>query len=139
MATIVPSRVSDILQNSPDLSTFNQLIRRSKLIAKIDTDEPYTIFAPTNDAFEKLPAHAVGALIADDERFRETMAFHVVEGEYPELALRMLDEVDTLAGVPLLIVKMDTDTIVGGATIVDADETAENGYVHCVDTVLFPG
>ena len=139
MATgVTPARVTDIVRDTPELSTFNQLLRRSKVIAEIDTDAPFTIFAPTNEAFEKLPPNAIGALVDDPPALHEAILFHVVSGEYPEAGLRTETSIMTLAGVHVLIEKMDYRTYVGGALIEQADIEAENGFVHLIDTVILP-
>jgi uncharacterized surface protein with fasciclin (FAS1) repeats len=137
-APVMPDRVTDIVRDTPELSTFDQLLRRSKVIAEIDTDEPFTIFAPTNEAFEKLPPNTIGALIDDPPELHETVLFHVVSGLYPEAELRLESSVMTLAGVHVLIEKMDYRTYVGGALIEESDIEAENGFVHLIDTVMFP-
>ena len=138
MAEPTPRRVTDILQDDPDLSTFNNLLRRSKVIVEIDSDEPFTVFAPTNAAFDKLPEGAVGKLIADEPRLREVMFFHVVSGMFPEAELRSLESVPTLSGAPALLECVGHHTYVGGAMIELADSAAENGFVHTLDTVMFP-
>ena len=138
MADQIPRRVTEIIENDPDLSTFNQLVRRSKAIADIDTDEQFTVFAPTNAAFEKLPEGGLGRLVADETRLREVMFFHVVSGMFPEVELRSLDSVPTLAGVPALLECVGYHTYVGGAMIEVADYAADNGFVHTIDTVMLP-
>jgi|ERR1035437_7577341 uncharacterized surface protein with fasciclin (FAS1) repeats len=140
MATrIMPARVTEILRGSPEFSTFNQLLRRSHVIAEIDTDDQLTVFAPANEAFEKMPPNSLGALIADPAALHEAVLFHVIAGAYPEVALRAESSVMTLAGIHLLVEKMDYRTYVGGALITEGDIEAENGFVHVVDTPLFPG
>ncbi len=136
--TVMPDRVTDIVRDRPDVSTFNQLLRRSKVIAEIDNDRPYTIFAPANDAFEKLPPNTLGALVADPQALHEAILFHVCEGIFPEDELREETSIMTLAGVRVLVEAMNYRTYVGGAMIVEGDIAAENGFVHLTDTVLFP-
>jgi uncharacterized surface protein with fasciclin (FAS1) repeats len=138
MAEPIPRRVTDILQDDEDLSTFNNLVRRSKVIVDIDTDEPFTIFAPSNAAFDKLPEGAIGRLIADETRLREVMFFHVVSGMFPDAELRERVSMPTLAGKPVLLECVGHSTYVGGALIEVADDAAENGFVHVIDTVLLP-
>jgi uncharacterized surface protein with fasciclin (FAS1) repeats len=138
MADQLPRRVTDILRDDPELSTFNQLLRRSGVIVDVDTDEPVTLFAPTNDAFGKLPEGALGGLVADEARLREVVSFHVAPGMYPAAGLRTLEAVDTLLGQPALLECVGPRTYVGGAVIDLADLTAENGFLHKIDTVMFP-
>jgi uncharacterized surface protein with fasciclin (FAS1) repeats len=138
MAGPMPRRVTDILQQDDDLSTFNNLVRRSKAIVDIDSDEPFTVFAPTDAAFEKLPEGSLGRLSADEARLREVVFFHVASGMYPEAELREREEVPTLAGKPALLECVGHHTYVGGAMIEVADQAAENGFVHTLDTVMMP-
>jgi len=134
----IPRRVTDIVNDDPDLSTFNNLLRHAKVIADIDTDEPFTIFAPTNDAFDKLPPGALGELTSNMPRLRELVLFHVVSGMFPEPELRELDDLPTLAGKDVLFERLDWHTYAGGARIALADVAAENGFVHVLESVMVP-
>jgi uncharacterized surface protein with fasciclin (FAS1) repeats len=138
MAEPMPRRVTDILQEDPDLSTFNNLLRRSKAIVDIDSDEPFTVFAPTNAAFDKLPEGAIGKLVAEEPRLREVVFFHIVSGMFPEAELRELTSLPTLSGATALLECVGHHTYAAGAMIEVADQTAENGFVHTIDTVMMP-
>lgn len=138
MADTIPRRVTDILADDPDLSTFNNLLRRSKLIADVDTDDAFTIFAPTNAAFDAMPEGSIGELTGNEARLREVVAFHIAPGMYPEPELRELDEVATLADKEILVERLDWHTYVGGARIALADVAAENGFVHVIESVMIP-
>ena len=137
MSDTIQLRVTDIVHGEPDFSKFDHLLRTSKVIAEIDTDEPFTIFAPTNDAFEKLPAGTIGEAM-EQSRLREIVSFHIVSGMVPRAELREEDSVTTLTGQKALIECVGQNTHIGGARITTADMAAENGFVHAIDTVMFP-
>ena len=131
--------VGAVLDADRDLSTFNNLIRRSGVIKQIDMDGPYTIFAPTNAAFDLLPPGAIGALVSDLQKLTAVMSYHVVEGEYRGEDIRTQDHLPTLLGDPLLVVAAEEGVVVGGAGLDEIDIPAINGLVHKIDAVMFPG
>jgi uncharacterized surface protein with fasciclin (FAS1) repeats len=138
MAEPILRRVTDIVADDPALSMFNNLLRRSKVMADLDTDDAFTIFAPTDEAFDKLPDGAIGKLVADEGRLREVMLFHVAAGMYPRAELRESKELGMLSKQPALLECVGQRTYIGGALIESGDLAAENGYVHTIDTVMFP-
>jgi uncharacterized surface protein with fasciclin (FAS1) repeats len=137
MSDTIQRRVTDILHGQPEFSKFDHLVRTSKVIAEIDTDEPFTIFAPTNDAFEKLPAGTIGEVM-EQARLREVVSFHIVSGMVPRAELREQDSITMLTGQKALLECVGQTTHIGGALITMADMAAENGFVHAIDTVMFP-
>lgn len=130
--------VGDLLNEDPDLSTFNQLIRRSGVIKKLDEPGPFTVLAPTNAAFELLPRGAIGALVDDPRQLERTMSYHVVTGAYRGGSLREFDRLPTLYGQTVSIVVTGAGVVVGGAGLEETDIPAANGLVHKVSNVMFP-
>ncbi|HSK47056.1 MAG TPA: fasciclin domain-containing protein [Coriobacteriia bacterium] len=131
--------VGAVIDADRDVSTFNNLVRRSGVIKRIDTDGPYTILAPTNAAFDLLPPGALGALVSDGQKLTAVMSYHVVKGEYRGEEIRNHDHLPTLLGDPLLVVAAEDGVVVGGAGLEEIDITATNGLVHKIDAVMFPG
>lgn len=137
MMPIAPgATVSDILGSEDDLSTFNQLIRRSGVIREIDGPGPFTLLAPTNAAFDLLPPGALGALVDEPQRLRAVMQYHVLTDEYRGEALAEFDRLPTLAGDYVSIVGAENAVVVGGATVEDMNLEASNGLVHKLSNVM---
>ena len=99
---------------------------------------PFTVFAPTDEAFAKIPADALQALIADKEALKQVLLYHVVEGAVESGAVVSLDSAPTLAGQEVDIVVSDGTVMVDGATVTAVDVMATNGVIHVIDTVLMP-
>jgi uncharacterized surface protein with fasciclin (FAS1) repeats len=132
-------RVSDVTADLRNLSTFNQLLRRSGVATEIGDAGPYTLLAPTNGAFDRLPDRTIGDLVKAGRRLHDTMAYHVVKGAYPEETVREMRVLRTLFGAPVsVVVTEDGGVYVGASLLIDPDIQAGNGIVHIVDSVLFP-
>lgn len=120
-------------------------LRVSGLTEQASGQGPYTVFAPTNEAFEKLPAGTVDELWkpASKPKLVKLLAYHVVKGKYTADQLQDGQKLKTVTGGTLTVGKQgDTVTITDGAgntaTINQADVEATNGIVHSIDTVLMP-
>ncbi|MBI5231926.1 MAG: fasciclin domain-containing protein [Coriobacteriales bacterium] len=130
--------VTDILHENPELSTMDNLVRRSHVVITLDGDGPFTVFAPDNEAFEKLPDGAIGGLIRTPWKLKDLLLYHVVPGT--GMMRAQLDEEELLPTLhvdPVSLIHADDDTYVGSARLGDA-YNADNGVVHIIDTVLFP-
>jgi len=123
--------VYDIVAANPDLAFMAVLLADADLGR---TEGPVTLFAPSNDAFDAMPADVLRQLQNDSELLERSLAHHAVEG-----SIRSTDLVDgeliALDGTSLTVVVGD-EISVGGATIVDADIVASNGIVHVIDSVI---
>ena len=99
---------------------------------------PFTVFAPTDDAFAKLPAGAIDALLNDIPALTEILLYHVVQGNVMAADVVTLDSATTLQGGDLSI-NVDGDTVrINDARVVVADIQAANGTIHVIDSVLIP-
>lgn len=126
-------------------TTLFRALRVSGLTDQASGKGPYTVFAPTNDAFDKLPTGALDELLkpAAKSKLVKVLAYHVVKGKLKAADLQDGQKLKTLTGGMLTVNKQgETVTIVDGAgnsaTIDQADIEATNGVVHSVDTVLMP-
>lgn len=120
-------------------------LRLSGLTEQASGKGPYTVFAPTNEAFDKLPAGTMDELLkpAAKAKLVKLLAYHVVKGNYTAEQLQDGQKLKTVTGGTLTVGKQgDTVTITDGAgntaTINQADVQATNGMVHSIDTVLMP-
>lgn len=119
---------------------FNTLVTALKAADLVDTlkgDGPFTVFAPTDEAFAKLPAGTVEGLLKDKEKLTAILTYHVVAGKVMAADVGGLTEATTLNGKT---VPIDTSAGVkiGAATVVKTDIGAKNGVIHVIDTVLIP-
>lgn len=130
--------VADILDADPELSTFNNLVRRSGVIARLDGPGPYTVFAPTNAAFDVLPPNALGDLVEHPHRLEHVMSYHIARGGFRGGSIREFDRLPTLHGTDVSVVVTEQGVVVGGAGLEDTDIPATNGLVHKISSVMFP-
>ena len=99
---------------------------------------PFTVFAPTDAAFAKLPAGTVEALLADKDKLIAILTYHVVSGKVMSDAVVGLKSAMTLSGVAAPIEVRMGSVYVGGSKVTTADVTASNGVIHIIDTVMLP-
>jgi uncharacterized surface protein with fasciclin (FAS1) repeats len=121
-----------------DFTTLATALEAAGLVDTLSTGGPYTVFAPTDAAFEALPPGTLDELLADPEALREVLLYHVVEGEVPASEVVTLSSATTLNGADVTIT-VDGETVkVNDATVTQTDVTASNGVIHVIDRVLIP-
>jgi uncharacterized surface protein with fasciclin (FAS1) repeats len=98
---------------------------------------PFTVFAPTDEAFKKLPAGAMDALLKDTAKLKAVLNYHVIAGHVTARDMKSGD-VMTLQGSPLTAVVASSEVKVNGAHVRRADLVATNGVIHAIDTVIMP-
>jgi uncharacterized surface protein with fasciclin (FAS1) repeats len=98
---------------------------------------PFTVFAPTDEAFRKLPTGAVDALLKDSTKLKAVLNYHVIAGHVSTKDMKSGD-VMTLQGSPLRAVVASTDVQVNGAHVKREDLIATNGVIHAIDAVIMP-
>lgn len=133
--------IADLASEDPRFTTLVALVEQAGLTAELDGDAEYTVFAPTNAAFEKLDPELVTRLKSGDanDELKSILKAHVVEGETLSTALTDGEtQIATLAEIDLAVSKMGDSVTVGNATVVEADIDASNGVIHAVDTVIVP-
>src|SRR5690606_28630039 len=125
--------------SNPVLSTLVTAVSEAGLVDTLNGEGPFTIFAPTNDAFAAIPADRLAAVLADVDLLTSILTFHVVAGESLTSAdLVEAGSVTTVNGGDLTITDTDGALMVNGATSVCMDVTTANATVHIIDTVLLP-
>lgn len=130
--------IVDIAVSNPDFSTLVDLVTQAGLAETLSGDGPFTVFAPTNDAFAALDPATVSALTADPEgALADVLKLHVISGEVlAEDAVGAVGTcVDTLGG-KVKVEKSGEDLTIGGAKIVDTDIMGSNGVIHVLDGVI---
>jgi uncharacterized surface protein with fasciclin (FAS1) repeats len=133
----------DIVQTAIGAGTFNTLVAAVKAAGLVETLKgkgPFTVFAPTDAAFAKLPAGTVENLLANPDKLAKILTFHVVPGKVMAAdILKAKGATPTTAnGAKLDVVARDGQVLVNGANVVTADVAASNGVIHVIDTVLLP-
>ena len=124
----------------PEEASFSSLLEAveiAELEELLESEGPFTVFGPTDEAFALFPADSFEELVADPERLDEVLGYHIVEGEHPMDELEPGDEFDTVSGQTLTLRESEGgDLLVEGAPIVEADIQADNGVVHGIGAVL---
>ncbi|NLD72294.1 MAG: fasciclin domain-containing protein [Chloroflexi bacterium] len=135
--TPVPgTEIFSILDRDARFDTLTQVLQTAGLADTLRGPGPYTLLAPTDAAFDALPAEERQALLADPARLVTVLQTHVAQGLLPASALRGVSSLGTVSGVSLPV-GLDGQVLrVGGAGVVAADITASNGLIHAIDRVL---
>ena len=127
--------------NNPVLSTLVTAVQAAGLVDTLNSDGPFTIFAPANPAFDALPAGTLDAVLADTDLLTSILTLHVVAGERLSSAdLAELDSVTTVNGADITLEVADDGTLMvnGQASVGCADIQTANATVHVIDAVLMP-
>ncbi|MHA7128962.1 fasciclin domain-containing protein [Algoriphagus namhaensis] len=132
--------VVDIAVGSPDHTTLVAAVQAAELVETLSGDGPFTVFAPTNAAFDALPAGTVDDLLKPEnkEKLSGILTYHVVAGNVMSGDLSDGQVVTTVNGQTLTVSIADGVVKIGNATVVAADLAGSNGVVHVIDTVLLP-
>ncbi|MBX3734074.1 MAG: fasciclin domain-containing protein [Verrucomicrobiae bacterium] len=134
-----PPTLVEIAAGNPDFSTLVTAVQAAGLAETLSGPGPFTVFAPNNAAFEKLPPGTVEALVADPDRLRHILLYHVRSGPRLRAADLTTGPVATLQGAPLQVVVGAAGVQVNQAVVLAANVEAGNGVLHVVDSVLLPG
>jgi uncharacterized surface protein with fasciclin (FAS1) repeats len=132
-----PVTVADRLANTPSLSTLSSLVAQAGLTQTLQAAGPYTVFAPSNDAFKALPAATLSDLSAHPEKLKAVLSYHVVSGKTLAADVKN-SNATTLNGAHVALSKAGDFVTIESAAVTQADLTASNGVVHIIDAVLLP-
>ena len=119
-------------------TTLVKAVQAAGLVETLQGAGPFTVFAPTDAAFAKLPAGAVERLLANPEQLRAVLLYHVVPGRVTAAQVTKLDNARTAQGGSLPIRVSAGKVSVGSAGVVTTDVGASNGVIHVIDSVLMP-
>lgn len=151
-AAVAAQNIVEVASSNPDFSTLVTAVKAAGLVETLSGAGPFTVFAPTNAAFDKLPAGTVDGLLKPEslDKLKSVLTYHVVSGKFDAAAV--IDAINknngkytvtTVQGEKIdLSLKGDkvmlTDAKGGTATVVMADVPASNGVIHAIDTVVMP-
>ena len=152
MAPAADGTVVAVAQSNPDFSTLVSAVQAAELVDTLNAAGPFTVFAQTNDAFEKIPADTLNGLLQPEQRdaLTSVLTYHVVAGQVDAAALTQQIEqgggsatLTTVQGGTLTARVVDgtvtlTDAAGNTSRVVTADVAASNGIIHAIDTVVMP-
>lgn len=136
---VSPAWAKDIVDTAVAAGSFKTLVTAVQAAGLVDTLKgpgPYTVFAPTDEAFAKVPKAQLDALLKDKDKLRAVLTYHVVPGKVTAKDVRP-GKVKTVQGQELTV-STDAGVKVDGARVVQADVMADNGVIHVIDTVVMP-
>jgi uncharacterized surface protein with fasciclin (FAS1) repeats len=132
--------MKNIVETAIDAGSFNTLVTAVKEAGLVDTlsgKGPFTVFAPTDEAFAKLPKGTVEGLLKDKSKLTDILTYHVVPGAVNSSQVKKMKEAQTVQGKKIRIRHL-LGTKVDNAKIVKADIHTSNGVIHVIDSVLIP-
>lgn len=139
---VAPPAPGTIVEVATSAGTFNTLlaaVQAAGLVNTLSGPGPFTVFAPTDDAFAKLPAGTVQALLQDPTTLAAILTYHVVPGKVTAAQVVNLTSAVTVNGKSVSIQVVGGNVLIDGATVTITDIQASNGVIHVIDTVLIPG
>ncbi|MFC5522345.1 fasciclin domain-containing protein [Polaromonas jejuensis] len=132
-----PKSVADTLAAQPQLSTLNSLVAKAGLADTLKGTGPFTVFAPSNEAFAKVPAKTMDQLGQDPAKLKALLTYHVIPGKVMAAEAKNGNQ-KTVNGANVALYKSGDFLTVEEALVQTADISATNGVVHIVDSVLIP-
>ena len=131
--------IVDLAVETDDLSTLVAAVKAADLVGTLQSEGPFTVFAPTNDAFDALPDGTLETLLKPENKqmLTDILTYHVVPGKVMSGDLEDGMTAKTAQGQEITI-KLGDNVMVNGAKVVAADVEASNGVVHIIDSVILP-
>jgi uncharacterized surface protein with fasciclin (FAS1) repeats len=134
------ARAADIVDTAVAAGQFTTLVKAVKaagLVETLKSPGPFTVFAPTDAAFAKLPPGALDSLLANPEKLKAVLTYHVVAGKVMAKDVKP-GMVKTVEGAEATLSTKGGKVMIDKATVVKADVVADNGVIHVIDTVIMP-
>lgn len=130
--------IVEVASSDEQFSTLVTAVQEAGLVETLSGEGPFTVFAPTNAAFEKLPEGTLEDLLSKPEELKKVLTYHVVSGEVKAADVVKLSEATTVNGAKVDI-SVNGDVVkVNNATVTKTDIMTSNGVIHVIDTVLLP-
>lgn len=135
---------NDIIDTAAAAGNFKTLasaLKEADLVSTLKSAGPYTVFAPTDAAFAKLPKGEVEALLKDKAKLKNVLLFHVLPGTLPSSSVMKMhdgDKVKTVSGKEFTLGLKNNQVTVNGALVSKTDIQASNGVIHAIDSVILP-
>lgn len=138
--TKAASTIVDIAAGNESFSTLVTAVKAAGLAETLSGNGPFTVFAPTNDAFAKLPEGTVESLLKPEnvDKLRAILTYHVVPGKVMASDVVGLDSAKTVQGQSVSIAAGNDGVAIDDANVIKTDIEASNGVIHVIDTVILP-
>ncbi|MCU0836843.1 MAG: fasciclin domain-containing protein [Chromatiaceae bacterium] len=136
-APVASGDIVDIAAGAGSFNTLVTAVQAAGLVETLKGEGPFTVFAPTDAAFAKIPTEQLQALLADREALTKVLTYHVVPGKVMAADVAKVDSAKTVEGSSLSIDTSD-GVRVDGANVIKTDILASNGVIHVIDTVIIP-
>lgn len=130
--------IVDIAVGAGSFETLVTAVKAAGLVETLKSPGPFTVFAPTDEAFAKLPPGTIQTLVQNIPQLTRILTFHVVSGKLTKADLEKVDSVISIEGSPIRIDTSDGFEV-KNATVVAADIEADNGVIHVIDNVILMG
>ncbi|WP_194775109.1 fasciclin domain-containing protein [Pararhodonellum marinum] len=139
-STFADEDIVDLAAQTDFLSTLVAAVKAGDLVDVLKGDGPFTVFAPTNEAFAKLPAGTVENLLKPENKAQlvAVLTYHVVPGKVWSKDLKNGQKAKTVQGSEVTVSLKDGKAMINGANVTTADIEASNGVVHVIDSVILP-
>jgi uncharacterized surface protein with fasciclin (FAS1) repeats len=131
----------NIVETAVSAGSFNTLVAAVKAAGLVETlsgEGPFTVFAPTDEAFAQIPEDQLNALLADKEALTAVLTYHVVAGKVMAADVVKLDSAETVNGQDVSVMVRDGKVMIDGAQVTTADINTSNGVIHVIDKVILP-
>lgn len=135
------AKQKDIVETAIAAENFTTLVTAVKaagLVEALKGEGPFTVFAPTDEAFAKLPEGTVESLLKDKDKLTAVLTYHVVPGKVMASDVVKLNKAETLQGQNVSISVKDDKVMIDNATVTQADIMTSNGVIHVIDEVILP-
>lgn len=139
--TVTAAPAADIVDTAVSAGSFKTLVKAVQAAGLVDTLKgpgPFTVFAPTDEAFAKLPAGTLESLLANPEQLKQVLTYHVVAGKVMAADVVKLKEAKTVQGSAARIKVSGGNVMIDNAKVIKTDIACDNGVIHVIDTVILP-
>lgn len=137
-ASAQPKDIVDTAIAAGSFKTLAQLLTTAELVDVMKGPGPYTVFAPTDEAFAKVPKQVLDGLAKDKKKLQDVLTYHVLTSKWTTDDIKLVKQTGTAEGKPVQFGTSGGVLTVNGAKIVKADIDCTNGMVHVIDAVLLP-
>jgi uncharacterized surface protein with fasciclin (FAS1) repeats len=137
-ASAQPKDIVDTAIAAGSFKTLARLLTAADLVDVMKGPGPYTVFAPTDEAFAKVPKEILDGLAKDKKKLQDVLTYHVLTSKWSSDDIKLVKQTGTAEGKPVQFGTSGGALTVNGARIIKADIDCTNGMVHVIDTVLLP-
>ena len=133
--------MANLVETASEAGSFKTLmtvVEAADLLELLESPGPYTVFAPTDEAFAKIPTETLASLMEDIPKLKQILSYHVLSGDVRTDNLDELQSAETVEGGLVGIDKSEGGYKINDAKVLQADILTDNGVIHIIDTVLMP-